>query len=183
MRKCDAPLAGHLRQQAKTLHPQRDRDEMRCQDEMTPLRLRRAQHRQHRHHHGKQADCAHGNGNRRLHGGGTRAKHRDQDDLRRSRPDQERAEQHPQQAEMRVMRQRADTEIGRKQHQRQHGRGDGAHPPRKGAGGTFPVGRVEWRQPHGMLNADAASGVKRGRTKGWHAEVPANTSGVIAMTG
>jgi hypothetical protein len=81
---------------------------------------------------------------------------------------------------MRIMRQRADAEIGRKQHQRQHGRGDRAHPPRKGADGTLPAWRVEWRQPHGMLNADARCGVKRTAAKGWHAEVPADYPIVIA---
>ena len=40
-----------------------------------------------------------------------------------------RARQHPAEAEMGVMRQRADAEIGRKQHQRQHRRGDRAHAP------------------------------------------------------
>ena len=91
----DAALARHLRQQAIAFDPQRDRDEMRRQHEMTPLGLRRAQQRQHRYHHRKQPDRAQGHGNRGLHGGRAGAERRDQNDLRRSGPDQERAHQRP----------------------------------------------------------------------------------------
>ena len=73
---------------------------------------------------------------------------------------------------MRVMRQRADAEIGRKQHQRQHGRGDRAHPPREGAEGALPLRRRVLERHgnrHGMLNADGlakAARVKQRRAQG-----------------
>ena len=116
---------------------------MRRQHQMTPLGLRRFHQRQHRHHHRKQPDRAHRHRDRRLHRGRPRPQRRDQDDLRRTRPDQERAAEHPAQAEMAVMGQRADAEIGRKQHQRQHGGCDRAHAPCERAQGALPLVRVE----------------------------------------
>ena len=145
MRERNPPLARHLRQQPVAFDPQRDGDEMRRQHQMTTLRLRRLHQRQHRHHHRKQPDRAHRHRNRRLHRGRAGPQRRNQDDLRRARPDQQRAAEHPAQAEMAVMGQRADAEIGRKQHQRQHRGCDRAHAPCEGAQGALPAGGRERR--------------------------------------
>ena len=149
VRERDAPLARHLRQQPIALDPQRDRDEMRRQHQMTAL--------------GRRACAAVGStdttiGNSRialtvdrdrgLHHRRPGAQRRDQDDLRRARPDQHRAAEHPAQAEMAVMGQRADAEIGRKQHQRQNRRRNRAHPPCEGAQRALPCHGVERRERH-----------------------------------
>ena len=146
----DAALARHLRQQAKAFDPQGDGDEMRRQDQLTPLCLWRSQHRQDRDHHRKQPDGADGDGNRRLHGRSTGAERRNQDDLRRTGPYQQRAQERPAEAEMRVMRKRPDAEIGRKQHRRQNRRRDRAHPPCERPPGTLPIRGVKRREGQGQ---------------------------------
>ena len=59
----------------------------------------------------------------------------------------------------RVMRQRADAEIGREQHQRQHRRGDRAHAPCERAHGTLPFRGVERRKGQGPPDHVSRGGI------------------------
>ena len=145
MDESNPPLARHMRQEAETFDPQGHGGQMRHQDQMPPLGLRCAHHRQYRDHHREQPDRTDRDGNRRLHDGGAGAERRDQDNLRRPRPDEHGAGQRPCQAEMRVMRERPDAEIVRKQHQRHDGRADRTRTPRESAKRSIPLRGVERR--------------------------------------
>ena len=139
MRESDPALARHLWQQSKAFDPQGDRDEMRHQHQMTAFCPWRPYHRHYGNHHRKQPDRADRHGDRRLHHRGAGAQCRDQDDLRRSRPDQGRTRQHPTQTEVGVVRKRADAEIGGEQHKRENRGGDRPHSPCERPQGTLPT--------------------------------------------
>ena len=100
--------------------PDADRGEMRRQQQVALRACPAAQQRQQRRPPSATADAAQRHRERRPRTAWRRAERRDQDDLRRRRPDQHGRRAPSTRAEAELMRQRADADVGADQHVEEH---------------------------------------------------------------